>query len=99
MFGSGFGSEIERRRESATGAPTTSTGRHGEQPQSPTHRCQPTGRPIEKGALVTATITTSNKTIEIRYQGEPITHFDYPINHTITQPYYPPAAHSLLRHM
>ncbi len=58
---------------------------------------------IPIGALVTATITTSSQRLEIRHQGEPVTGFDYPIKHTIKhtikQPYYPPAAKSLLHHV
>jgi hypothetical protein len=54
---------------------------------------------VAKGALVTATITTSDNRLRIRHQGEPITEFEYPIKHTVTRPYHPPAAHSLLRHV
>ncbi len=57
----------------------------------------PTSIPI--GALVTATITTGNQRLEVRHQGEPITGFDYPINHTIEKPHYPPADKSLLHHV
>jgi len=54
---------------------------------------------IPIGALVTATLTTSNSRLEIRHRGEPVARFDYPIKHTITKPYYPPAADSLLHHV
>ena len=54
---------------------------------------------IPIGALVTATITTSDKRLEIRHQGEPVARFDYPIKHTITRPYHPPADTSLLHHV
>lgn len=63
------------------------------------HTNWPIPTAINKGALVTATITTGNKTLEIRHQGEPITRFDYPINHPIARPYYPPTPHSLLHHV
>lgn len=54
---------------------------------------------VAKGALVVATITTSDNRLRIRHQGEPIVGFDYPIKHTVTRPYYPPATDSLLRHV
>ncbi len=54
---------------------------------------------IPIGGLVTATITTGERRLRIRHQGETVAHFDYPINHTITQPYYPPADTSLLHHV
>jgi transposase len=54
---------------------------------------------IPIGGLVTATIITRDRKLEIRHQGEPVTSFDYPINRTITEPYYPTADHSLLHHV
>ena len=54
---------------------------------------------IPIGGLVTATITTADKRLRIRHQKEPIAAFDYPIKHTITEPYYPPAAAGLLNHV
>lgn len=54
---------------------------------------------IPIGGLVTATLTTGDHQLEIRHQGEPVTRYDYPINHTIAEPYYPPADHSLLHHV
>jgi len=54
---------------------------------------------IPIGALVTATITTADHHLRIRRQGQPVTHYDYPITHTITTPYHPPAANSLLHHV
>jgi transposase len=54
---------------------------------------------IPIGGLVTATITTGNHQLEIRHQGEPVTRFDYPIRHTIKEPYYPPADTSLVHHV
>ncbi|MEA1902594.1 MAG: leucine zipper domain-containing protein [Actinomycetota bacterium] len=54
---------------------------------------------IPIGGLVTATITTGNHQLEIRHQGEPVTRFDYPIKHTINEPYYQPADQSLLHHV
>lgn len=63
------------------------------------HTNWPIPADIAKGALVTATITTANKRLQIRHQGEPIARFDYPTTHAITQPYYPPAATSLLQHV
>lgn len=54
---------------------------------------------IPIGGLVTATITTDNQLLTIRHQGEPVSQFNYPINHPITQPYYPPADTSLLAHI
>ncbi len=54
---------------------------------------------VPLGGLVTATITTADHHLEIRHQGEPIKQFDYPIPHTITDPYYPPTEHSLLHHV
>lgn len=62
-----------------------------------THWPVPATIPI--GGLVTATITTGNRHLEIRHQAEPAAEFDYPINHAITRPYYPPAAVSLLHHV
>lgn len=50
------------------------------------------------GGLVTATIATADHTLEIRHRGAPATLHDYPIPHTITNPYYPPTQHSLLHH-
>lgn len=63
------------------------------------HTNWPIPATIERGALVIATITTSDKTLQIRHQGQPITHFNYPINHPSTQPYYPPAPNSLLHYV
>ena len=54
---------------------------------------------IPAGGLVTATITTGNRQLEIRHQGERAARFDYPIKHTIAEPYYPPATQSLLHHV
>lgn len=54
---------------------------------------------IPTGALIMATLTTHNHQLEIRHQGEHITNHPYPINHPITNPYYPPAKHSLLNHV
>lgn len=51
------------------------------------------------GGLVTATITTADHHLEIRHQGDTVTRFDYPINRAVTDPYYPPAEHSLLHHV
>ncbi len=62
-----------------------------------THWPVPATIPI--GGLVTATITTRNQQLKIRHQAEPVAKFDYPIKHTITQPYYPPTATSLLHHV
>jgi putative transposase len=62
-----------------------------------THWRVPNSIPI--GGLVTATITTGDRQLEIRHQGEPVTRFDYPIRHTITDPYYPPVHASLLHHV
>ena len=54
---------------------------------------------IPKGGLVTATITTTDHTLTIGHQGEPTTTHPYPITYPITDPYYPPSDHSLLRHV
>jgi transposase len=54
---------------------------------------------IPIGGLVTATITTGDRHLRIRHQAEPVAGFDYPIKHTINDPYYPPAAVSLLNHV
>ena len=63
------------------------------------HTNWPIPAAIATGALTTATITTADHRLEIRHQGQPITHFDYPIKHVINQPYYPPTPHSLLHHV
>ena len=57
----------------------------------------PTTIPI--GGLVTATITTADHQLEIRHQAEPIARYNYPIKHTIKEPYYPPTNRSLLHHV
>jgi len=62
-----------------------------------THWPVPNSIPI--GGLVTATITTGDRQLEIRHQGEPIARFDYPIKHTIKEPYYQPTRRSLLHHV
>ena len=62
-----------------------------------THWPVPDSIPI--GGLVTATITTGDRQLEIRHQGEPITRFDYPIKHTIKEPYYQRTHRSLLHHV
>jgi len=62
-----------------------------------THWPVPDTIPI--GGLVTATITTGDRQLKIRHQGEQVARFDYPINHTIKEPYYPPADQSLLHHV
>lgn len=54
---------------------------------------------IPIGGLVTANITTADQRLEIRHRAEPVAHFDYPIPHTIVDPYYPPTDQSLLHHM
>ena len=59
----------------------------------------PVSNSIPIGALVTATITTDNQRLEIRRQGEPVKRYNYPINHPIVDPYYPPATQSLLHHV
>ncbi|MCK5407222.1 MAG: hypothetical protein KAJ37_07200, partial [Candidatus Krumholzibacteria bacterium] len=59
----------------------------------------PTGETIPVGGLVTATITTADHRLEIRHRGEPAIVYDYPIPHTILDPYYPPTKQSLLHHV
>jgi len=59
----------------------------------------PVGDTVPIGGLVTATIATADKRLEIRHQGEAINKFDYPINHPIVDPYYPPTDNSLLHHV
>jgi hypothetical protein len=54
---------------------------------------------IPIGGLVTATITTSDRQLKIRHQGEQVARFNYPISRTIKEPYYPPADQSLLHHV
>ena len=54
---------------------------------------------IPIGGLVTATITTADHRLTIRHQGDTIKQLDYPINHPIVDPYYPPATQSLLHHV
>jgi transposase len=54
---------------------------------------------IPIGGLVTATITTGDRRLTIRHQAEPVAGFDYPISHRVIEPYYPPAAVSLLNHV
>lgn len=59
----------------------------------------PVPNTIPVGGLVTATITTGNHQLEIRHQSEQAARYDYPIKHTIAEPYYPPAPQSLLHHV
>jgi len=59
----------------------------------------PVGDSVPIGGLVTATITTADHRLEIRHQGEAVKRYDYPINHPIVDPYYPPATQSLLHHV
>jgi transposase len=54
---------------------------------------------LTNGALVAATITTSDKTLTINHQGQTITRHHYPINQPTLDPYYPPALNSLLHHL
>jgi transposase len=63
------------------------------------HTHWPIDDSIPIGGLVTATITTADRRLEIRHQGDTVTRFDYPINRAVTDPYYPPAEHSLLNHV
>ncbi|MEE9298874.1 MAG: helix-turn-helix domain-containing protein [Acidimicrobiia bacterium] len=56
-------------------------------------------RSVPVGGLVTATITTGNKTLTIGHQGQPAVTYNYPINQPVTNGYYPPAEHSLLHHV
>ncbi|MEA2010077.1 MAG: helix-turn-helix domain-containing protein [Actinomycetota bacterium] len=63
------------------------------------HTDWPVADSVPVGGLVTATITTADHRLEIRHRGEPVTRFDYPINHPIVDPYHQPAEHSLLHHV
>ncbi len=56
-------------------------------------------RSIPLGGLVTASITTHDKTLTISHRGQPCATYQYPINQPVTDPYYPPAQHSLLHHV
>jgi transposase len=58
-----------------------------------------TGDTVPIGGLVTATIATADQRLEIRHQGKAVKKFEYPINHPIVDPYYPPSNHSLLHHV
>jgi putative transposase len=59
----------------------------------------PVPDPVPIGAIVTATITTTDQTLTLRHRGEPLATHPYPINHPIIDSYYPPAQHGLLDHM
>ena len=54
---------------------------------------------IPEGALITATITTNDQTLTLRYQDQPIARHDYPISQPIGDPYNPPAPHSITTHL
>lgn len=64
-----------------------------------THTTWPVPPTIPTGALVTATITTTDETLTIRHRGEAVTTHPYPIRDPITTGYYPPANHGLLDHI
>jgi putative transposase len=55
--------------------------------------------PLPDGALVAATITTADHTLTITRHGHPVATYPYPIHHTVTDPYYPPAPTSLFAHI
>jgi transposase len=63
------------------------------------HTNWPVPDTIPIGGLVTATLTTSDRRLWIRHQAEPVADFDYPIKHTVIEPYYPPAPVSLVNHV
>ena len=59
----------------------------------------PVTETIPVGGLVTATITTADHRLQIRHRGEPAVIYDYPIPHTIVDPYHPTTEQSLLQHV
>lgn len=50
---------------------------------------------IPEGALITATITTADQTLTLRYRDQPFATHHYPIRHPVQDPYYPPAPRSI----
>lgn len=63
------------------------------------HNDWPVPDTLPVGGLVTATITTADQHLVIRRQGQTISRSTYPISQPVTDPYYPPADHSLLHHV
>lgn len=60
------------------------------------HRSWPVDLPDD--SLVIASITTGDKLLIIRHQATDIATHSYPIQGDVTDPYYPPRAHSLYHH-
>lgn len=53
---------------------------------------------VPDGALVVGSITTADKAITFRHQGEELSRDRYPINRTVVDPYYPPKPDSIYHH-
>lgn len=61
------------------------------------HRHWPTPR-LPEGALVIASVTTSDQKISLRHQGEPLAEYPYPITKPVVESYYPPHPTSIYHH-
>lgn len=53
---------------------------------------------LTDGTLTIASITTSDKTLTIRHNGEQLTQMPYPITKPVVEPLYPPQPHSIYHH-
>jgi hypothetical protein len=53
---------------------------------------------LPDGALVIASITTSDKTLTLRHRGEDLARLPYPINKPIVEPFHPPQPTSIYHH-